>query len=114
MCAARVVGPERGADHPRVQGVRSDGAALEFPGELVGEEDVGELRCTDKVVQRHPIRLRQRQEQLQAGPSLTRFQSRQGALGDAGRLGEGGERYSTVRPQLLEPRADLVQCLGDS
>ena len=56
------------------------------PFRLLGLEPnagVAHLRRADEIVERDPVGLRQRQQQLQAGAALTGLQPRQRALGDA-------------------------------
>jgi len=62
-------------------GERDDGAAVAVSW---GEPDPGVagLGCADQFAQGDPVSLRDRQEQLQAGPALAGFQPGQGALGD--------------------------------
>src|SRR5690606_2318153 len=66
-------------------------------------------RRVHQLVQRHPVRAGQRQQQLQVGPARTGFQPGQRAHRDAGRrgqLGQGGLAPPAQRPQ---PGADRVQ-----
>ncbi len=78
-------------------GERDDGAAVAVSW---GEPDPGvaDLGCADEFVQGDPVGLRDRQEQLEAGPALAGFQPGQGALGDPGRGGQLGQGDAPLGP----------------
>ena len=96
----------RDDDLPRLDATRGrqreDGAAL-HPLRLEPDPGVADVRCADQVVQRHPVGLREWQQQLEAGASLPVLQPRERGLGDAGAFGELHEGDRPLGADLPQP-----------
>jgi hypothetical protein len=80
----------RDEDLPRLHpsglwGEWNDGAAV-HPAGLQPRPRVADIGGADQLVERNPVRLGEREQQLQAWPALTGLQPRQGALRNPGRL----------------------------
>jgi hypothetical protein len=67
----------------------------------------------DEVVEGHPIGVRQHEQQLQGGPTLSGVEPRHRALGDAGGRRDTGKGHSALGAQSLEPGPDLLERGGD-
>jgi hypothetical protein len=102
----------RDHDLPRLDaarpGQREDGASVD-PARLEADAGVADLRGSDQVVDRHPVHLRQRKQQLEARATLSVLEAREGALRDAGMSGRDGQGQATLGADLSQPRADEVQ-----
>ena len=91
-------------DATGLAGQGQDRAALD-PAWLETDPRVADLGSTDQVVQRHPVGLRQWQQQLQARAALPVLQPRQRALGDARSARRASVSViSRCGPQLAQPR----------
>jgi hypothetical protein len=67
----------------------------------------------NEIIQRHPVRMRQREQQLEGGPPLPGFQPRHRALRDPRRLGNTDQRHAPLGADALEPGPDLIEHGGD-
>jgi hypothetical protein len=108
--------PDRDDDLPSLHTVwltsqRDNGPALD-PAGLEPDAGVTYLGCIDEGVERHPVGLREREQQLQGRPPLPVLEARQRALGDPGRLRDTDQRHSSLCADLFQPRTDLVHGLG--
>ena len=84
------------------------------PARLQPDARVADLRGTDQVVERHPVGLRQRQQQLQAGAPLSVLQPRQRALRDARPVRRLGQRQAPLLTHPPQPWTDQVQRRRDA
>src|SRR3954447_280346 len=75
---------------PGLPSQRDDNPSLDLTG-LEPDPRITLLRCGHQVVKRHPVRVRQTEEQLEGGSTTSRLEPGQGALRDAGGLGDAGE-----------------------
>ena len=69
-------------------------------------------RCNE-VVQRHPIGMGEREQQLQSGPPLPGLQPRQRALRNPGRGRDTGQGQPPLGAESLEAWPDLLKGGGD-
>jgi len=100
--------------HPaNLTGQRDHGPALDTAG-FEPQSRIALRRRPDEIIQRHPVRVRQREQQLQGGPPLPGFQPRQRALRDPRRLGNTAQRHAALGADALEPGPDLLERGGDS
>jgi hypothetical protein len=82
---------------------------LSIPAYFIFYAPVADGGGADELVERHLVGLGDRQQQLEAGLALARFEPRQGALGDAGRGGQLRQGGAPLRAHPLQPGTDVLQ-----
>ena len=101
-----------GLDTPGMR-QRHDGPAV-HPSRSEADSRIAHLRGADQVVERHPVDLRQRQQQLQARTALSVLQPGQGALRDACELCDRRQGQSALLANPAQPGRDSVQSRIDA
>jgi hypothetical protein len=99
--------------HPARAGEREHGAAVD-PPRLEPNPRIADLGCSDEVVERDPVGLRQGKEHLEARTPLPGLEPREGALRDAGGGGQAGEGDAALLAQALESGTDPVEGIRDA
>ena len=74
---------------------------------------VAERRGADQLVERHAIRVGDRQQELEARLALPRLEPRQRALRDPRRRRDRGQRHPSLRASAPQPRTDLGEHVGE-
>ncbi len=102
-----------GLHAPRLAGQRDDSTPVGV-SRLKTDTGITDFRCADQLIQRHPVSLGQRQEQLQTRAPLARLQPRQRAFRNTSGCCETRQRHAALHAKTLQPHPHLVKSGGNN